>query len=150
MKKILLVFVLAVSTVLISCKESTKKEVNKEVSEISNNAKDGINDLGNNIKEGYNDVKENMKSAFDDIKIPELNDEKAEAHLKNYSSYIKTQLDKGIKNIKNSEFTKEVEKFAKESEAFMKNLSAEAKASFKATIDKIDAKADEIEKDLEN
>lgn len=60
------------------------------------------------------------------------------------------QMDKGAENIKNSEFTQKTQEFAKESEMYMKNLGEEAKEAFKATMAKIDAKAQEIENDLED
>lgn len=140
----------AATIIFTSCKESTKKDANKEMTEIGNDIEEGLDDLGKNIKEGYNNTKESVKSAFDDINIPKLENEKAEEHLKNYADYVKEQMDKGAENIKNSEFAAKTKEFANKSDAYMKNLGAEAKASFKATMDKIDAKADRIEKDLED
>ena len=157
MKKIVLTIMVAASIIITGCKESTKKDIDKETTEIGNDiedgledAKEGLNDVGNDIKEGYNDAKNSVASAFDDIRIPEFDDEKAEAHLKSYAEYVKTQMDKGAENIKNSEFTQKMKEFANESEMYMKNLGSEAKASFKATMEKIDAKAQEIENDLED
>lgn len=157
MKKIVLTIMVAASIIFTGCKESTKKDIDKETTEIGNDiedglddAKEGLNDVGNDIEEGYNDTKNSIASAFDDIRIPEFDDEKAEAHLKNYAEYVKMQMDKGAENIKNSEFTQKTKEFAKESEIYMENLGEEAKAAFKATMAKIDAKAQEIENDLED
>lgn len=149
MKRVIFTVIIATALMITSCKESTKTEVSNEVTEISNDVEKGVDKLGDNIKEGYNNAKESVQATFDDIEIPELNDEKAEAHLKEYANYVKTQMDKGVENIKNSEFVEETKEFGEKSEAFMKNLGVEAKASFKATMAKINAKAKEIEKDLE-
>ena len=149
MKKVIFTTLLALSILIVSCKESTKREVNKEAKAISNEVEKGLDDLGDDIKEGYNDAKESVASAFNDIEIPNLNDEKAEAHLKSYANYVKTQLDKGVENVSNSEFVKETKAFGEKSEEFLENLGAEAKASFKATKAKIDLKVEAIEKDLE-
>lgn len=150
MKKVVLTIMVAASLVLTSCKESTKKEANKEMTEIGNDVEEGLEEVGNDIKDGYNNTKESVKSAFDDITIPKFDDEKAEAHLKSYANYVKMQMDKGAENIKNSEFSMKTKEFAKDSEMYMKNLGAEAKASYKATMAKIDAKVEEIEKDIED
>ena len=139
MKKVMMIMLFAAGLVVTSCDQSTKKEVNEEVTEI-----------GNDLKDTYNDAKEGIQSAFDDITIPELNDEKAEAYLEEYAAYVKKQTEKGIENIENSEFVKETNEFAEKSEAYLKNLSAEAKVAFKETWAKIDAKAEEIENDLES
>jgi predicted small secreted protein len=148
MRKIVLTMMVAASILWTSCKENTKKDVNNEVTKIGNDIEKGADDLGNNIKEGYNKAKKSIEGAFDDIKIPKLDDEKAETHLERYAAFVKEQMDKGAENIKNSEFTMKTKEFAKESEQYMENLGTEAKASFKATMTKIDAKAKEIEKDL--
>ncbi|SDS29984.1 hypothetical protein SAMN05216503_2614 [Polaribacter sp. KT25b] len=148
MKKIVLTIMVAASIVFTACKESTKKEVNNEMTEIGNDLEEGVDDLGNDIKEGYNDAKDGINSAFDNIEIPKLDDEKAEAYLENYANYVKTQMDKGAENIKNSEFTMKTKEFANDSEQYMKNLGEEAKESFKATMAKIDAKVEEMEKDM--
>lgn len=157
MKKIVLTIMVAASMVFTGCKESTKKDIDKETTEIGNDiedgledAKDGLNDLGNDIEEGYYDAKNSVASAFDDIRIPKFENEKAEAHLKSYADYVKMQMDKGAENIKNSEFTQKTKEFAKESEMYMENLGEEAKDAFKATMAKIDAKAQEIENDFED
>lgn len=149
MKKVILTALFAISILFSSCKESTKREVNKEATEIGNEVEKGLNNLGDNIKEGYNEVKESVKSTLSDIEIPNLNDEKAETHLESYANYVKNQMDKGVENISNSEFVKETKAFGEKSEEFLENLGAEAKASFKATKAKIDLKVETIEKDLE-
>ncbi len=146
MKKLGISILVIAALVITSCKNETKKEINEETTEIGNEINEGLEEAGDELNEFGN----NVKSAFDDITIPEFDDEKAEAHLKSYAAYVKTQMDKGAENIKNSEFAKETEEFAEKSEMYMKNLSAEAKASFKATMDKIDAKVEEIENDMES
>jgi hypothetical protein len=149
MKKVFITL-LVISFVFSSCKENNKKEVSNEDKEIKNEVKKELNNLGDEIKEGYQDVTESIASTFNDIEIPELEDEKAEAHLESYANYVKNQLNKGIDNIENSEFVKETKEFSKKSETFLKNLGSDAKVSFKETLYKIDAKVSEIEKDLES
>ena len=157
MRKIVLSIMVVASIVFTGCKESTKNEANKEINEIGNDvedglkdAKDGLKDVGNDIKEGYYNTKNSVASAFDDIRIPKFENEKAEAHLKNYADYVKMQMDKGVENVKNSEFTMKTKEFARESEIYMKNLGSEAKQEYKETMAKINAKAQKIENDLED
>lgn len=150
MKRLFIVALVATSVVFTSCKETTKNDVKNEISETSKDIKNGLNEAGDEISETYNDAKAGIQSAFDDIRIPNLDDEKAEAHLIAYADYVKAQMDKGAETINNSEFMRETKAFADKSEAYLENLGKEAKASFKATMAKIDAKVDEIEKDLES
>ncbi|WP_439130423.1 hypothetical protein [Polaribacter sp.] len=145
MKKLGLLIVLITTLIATSCKNETKKEVKEETTEIGNEINEGLNKAGKEIDE----FGEEVKSAFKDISIPEFDDEEAEAHLKSYLAYVKTQMDKGAENIKNSEFAKETKEFADESEKFMENLGADAKASYKATLDKINKTVKEIEADIE-
>lgn len=145
MKKLGLSILMMAALVISSCKNETKKDIKEETTEIGNEINEGLDEAGKEL----NEFGEDVKSAFDDITIPEFDDEKAEAHLRSYAAYVKTQMDKGAENIKNSEFVKETKEFAKKSEMYMENLGEDAKASFKATLDKIDAKVEEIENDME-
>lgn len=130
---------IAMGIVATSCDKTTKKEVNEEMNEIERN-----------VEETYNDAKEGIQSAFEDIRIPDLNDEEAEAYLEEYAAYVKTQTEKGVDAIKNSEFVKKTEEYAEKSEQYLENLGEDAKVAFKKTWAQIDAKAEEIENDIEN
>lgn len=146
MKKLGLSILMMAALVISSCKNETKKDIKEETTEIGNEINEGLDEAGKEL----NEFGEDVKSAFDDITIPEFDDEKAEAHLKSYAAYVKSQMDKGAENIKNSEFAKETKEFADKSEKFMENLSAEAKESYKATMAKINEKVKEIEDDIED
>lgn len=146
MKKLGLSILVMATLVITACKNETKKDIKEETTEIGNEISDGLNAAGKEI----NEFGEDVKSAFDDITIPEFDDEEAEAHLRSYAAYVKSQIDKGAENIKNSEFAKETKEFADKGKKFMENLSAEAKESYKATMAKINEKVKEIENDIED
>ncbi len=145
MKKLGLFIVLITTLIATSCKNETKKEVKEETTEIGTEINEGLKKAGKEI----NKFGEDVTAALDDITIPEFDDEEAEAHLKSYAAYVKTQMDKGAESIKNSEFAKESKEFADESDKFMENLGAEAKASYKATLAKINKTVKEIKDDIE-
>lgn len=143
MKKIVLKLCIATSFLVISCKESTKKEVNSEMNEV----KAEINELGNNIEKGYENIKADVSKAFEDIKIPEFEDEKAEAYLNDYADHIKAKMNAGVENVKNSELAKETTEFANRSKEIVKNLDDKARKQFNETKAKIDAKWNEWERE---
>ncbi|MBU3010768.1 hypothetical protein KO506_05105 [Polaribacter vadi] len=146
MKKLGLSILIMAALVITSCKNETKKDIKEETSEIGNEINEGLDEAGKEL----NEFGEDVKSAFDDITIPEFDDEEAEANLRSYAAYVKSQMDKGAENIKNSEFAKETNEFADKSEKFMENLGAEAKESYRATMAKINEKVKEIEDDIED
>jgi hypothetical protein len=149
MRKIIYTAFLMVSIVSISCKNENQKDIKNNISEIKEDAAEGLNELADDAKEVYNNAKESMKSAFDDIKIPSLNNENAENHLKEYADYVKAQMNKGAESMSNTDFAAKTKEYTEKSDAYMKELGADAKASFKATMSRIDSKWEEakIKKD---
>ena len=140
MRRIIYTIFFTISFIWISCKSETQEDIKNNISGIKEDATEGLNGLGDDVKEVYKSAKESMKTAFDDIKIPSLNNGNAENHLKEYADYVKAQMNKGAESISNTDLSAKTNEFKEKSEKYMKELGADAKASFKATKSRIDSK----------